>query len=94
LSGSASWAYYTISQYILGIQPDYSGLRIDPCIPSRWKKISITRIFRKKNFAIEIKNQSGVQKGVKKIVVNGTEIEGNLIPVEMMQENNKVVVIM
>ncbi len=94
LSGSASWAYYTITQYILGIQPDYSGLRIDPCIPSRWKKISITRIFRKKRFTIEIRNQSGAQKGVKKIVVNGTEIDGNIIPLDIMLENNDVTVLM
>jgi cellobiose phosphorylase len=94
LSGSASWAYYTITQYILGIQPDYSGLRIDPCIPSRWKKIRITRIFRKKNFTIEIRNQSGAQKGVKKIVVNGTEIDGNIIPLDIMLENNDVIVLM
>ena len=94
LSGSASWAYYTISQYILGIQPDYTGLRIDPCIPARWKKIRITRIFRKKDFKIEIKNQSGAQKGVKKVIVNGMEIEGNLIPFDMMKEHNEVIVIM
>jgi len=34
LSGSAAWAYYAATQYILGIQPDYHGIRIDPCIPS------------------------------------------------------------
>jgi cellobiose phosphorylase len=94
LSGSASWAYYTATQYILGVQPDYSGMRIDPCFPSNWKEVRITRKFRKKIFDIVIKNESGVQKGVKRITINGEEIVGNLIPFERMKEKNEVVVIM
>jgi N,N'-diacetylchitobiose phosphorylase len=94
LSGTASWAYYTITQYILGIQPDYAGLKIDPCMPSKWKEIKITRVFRKKNFNIVIKNPNGVQKGVKRLTLNGEEISGNLIPPERMKEENEVLVIM
>jgi len=94
LSGSAAWAYYTATQFILGIQPDYSGLKIDPCIPSDWKVLRITRKFRNKNFKIKIKNENGNQKGVKKIVLNGEELESNLIPFEKMTENNEVVIVM
>jgi N,N'-diacetylchitobiose phosphorylase len=94
LSGSASWAYYTITQYILGIQPDYFGLRIDPCLPAQWKTVHITRKFRKKNFDISIKNHHGVQKGVGRITINGEDIVGNLIPFDRMKEDNKVVVVM
>ena len=92
LSGTASWAYYTAAQYILGIQPDYSGLRIDPCIPSKWKEVKITRKFRNKNFNIVIKNKKGVQKGVKKIILNGEIIDSNLIPLEHMKDHNEVLV--
>jgi cellobiose phosphorylase len=92
LSGTASWAYYTAAQYILGIQPDYFGLRIDPCIPSKWKEVKITRRFRNKNFNIIIKNKNGIQKGVKKIILNGTIIDDNLIPVDRMMDNNEVLV--
>ena len=94
LSGSASWAYYTATQYILGIQPEYLGLRIDPCIPAEWKELAVTRRFRKRNLNITIRNERGVRKGVKKLVINGTEIEGNLIPVELMEEQNDVLVLM
>lgn len=93
-SGSALWAYYTVTQYIVGIQPDYYGLKIDPCIPSNWKELKITRRFRKKNFNIVIKNESGVQKGVRRIIVNGKEIDGNLISLDLMKENNEVLVLM
>jgi len=33
LTGTASWAYQAATQYILGLQPCYTGLRIDPCLP-------------------------------------------------------------
>lgn len=94
LSGTASWAYYTAAQYILGIQPDYNGLRIDPCIPSEWKEIKISRRFRNKNFNILIKNENGKQKGITKLILNGEELGGNLILLENMKEENEVIAIM
>jgi N,N'-diacetylchitobiose phosphorylase len=92
LSGSAAWSYYAATQYILGIQPDYDGLRIDPCIPSSWNEFSVTRRFREKHFDIKVKNKSRVQKGVKKLIVNGEELSGNLIPIDKMKDQNEVVV--
>ena len=94
LSGSASWAYYTATQYILGVRPEYAGLRIDPCIPGEWKELTMTRRFRGKNLTIVIRNGEGVERGVKKMLVNGREIGGNLIPVEQMEEHNEVLVLM
>jgi cellobiose phosphorylase len=94
LSGTASWAYYTAAQYLLGIQPDYTGLRIEPCIPSEWKEVKTTRRFRNKNFYITIKNENSVQKGVEKIIINGHEINCSLIPLDLMKDNNEVMVIM
>jgi cellobiose phosphorylase len=81
-----------VTQFILGIQPEYSGLRIDPCIPSDWKEIKITRRFRKKNLNITIINSNYIQKGVKKIIMNGKEIKGNLIPLTLMMDTNEVLV--
>jgi N,N'-diacetylchitobiose phosphorylase len=90
LTGAAAWSYYAAIQYILGIQPDYHGLRIDPCIPSSWKKFSVTRKFREKIFNIKVENKRGVPKGIKKMVVNGEEIADNLIPLEKMKDNNEI----
>jgi len=94
LTGAAAWSYYAATQYILGIQPDYSGLRIDPCIPANWHEIKINRRFRQKNFIITIKNKTGVQQGVKEIVINHRKIEGNLIPLNIMKAENIVLVTM
>nr|WP_320120447.1 glycosyl transferase [uncultured Marinifilum sp.] len=80
LTGTASWNFYAITQYILGIQPDYDGLRIDPCIPNEWKEYTITRQFRRASYIIQISNPKGINKGVKSMEVDGKIIDGNIIP--------------
>ena len=92
LSGSASWSYYAATQYILGIRPDYKGLRIDPCIPSSWRQFTVVRRFRNKTLNIKVLNPAGAQKGIRKIILNGQEIEGNLIPANKMRKTNDVLV--
>ncbi len=92
LTGAATWSYYSATQYILGIQPDYQGLRIDPCIPSDWKELKISRRFRNRFFNIEIRNPESFQKGVKQITVNGEKLNGNLIPLDKMKKRNEVLV--
>lgn len=94
LTGAATWSYFTASQYILGIQPQYYGLKIDPCIPSAWKKVKLKRKFRNMNFDIEIINENNICKGVEKIILNGKEIIGNKINIKEMESTNKVRVIM
>lgn len=94
LSGAATWSYYTATQYILGIQPEYNGIRIDPCIPSDWKQFEVTRRFRKKNIRIKINNPLGVEKGVKEIKLNGKNLESNIIPMESLTADNELIVTM
>ncbi|MCE4563500.1 glycosyl transferase [Maribellus sp. CM-23] len=82
LTGTAAWNFYTISQYILGIQPHYEGLIINPCIPRDWKSYKVTRKFRGAIYEIEVLNPLGVSKGVNRIVVDGEVLQnGNRVPV-------------
>ena len=94
LSGSATWSFFAATQHILGIQPVYEGLVIDPCIPSDWKQFKVTRRFRGKDVNIIVNNESGVQKGVKTININGKDIDGNLIHFNIMKDKNEVIVTM
>ncbi|ANQ49662.1 glycosyl transferase [Flammeovirga sp. MY04] len=80
LSGTAAWNFYAVVHYILGIQPDYYGLRVDPCIPSDWKEYTVNRKFRGSDYEITIKNPNQIEKGHVTLSVNGEEIVGNLIP--------------
>jgi cellobiose phosphorylase len=92
LSGSAAWSFFTATQYILGLRPEYGGLRIDPCIPAAWKGFTVTRVFRGKKVRVEVQNPAGVQKGVLKLVLNGEPLEGNFIPAGKLAEENLAVV--
>jgi cellobiose phosphorylase len=80
LSGTASWTFYTVSQYILGIQPQYSGLKIDPCIPSNWDGFEINRKFRGALYKIKVSNPQHISKGVKSMMINGKGMPGNIVP--------------
>ena len=73
LTGTAAWNMVAVSQYILGIRPEYDGLVVDPCIPPGWKGFRVRRKFRGCIYNIEVRNPDGVCKGVKKIIVDGAE---------------------
>lgn len=94
LTGTASANFLGVSQYLLGIKPDYDGLRIDPCIPVEWKSFKITRTFRGSVYEIEVKNPTSVSKGVRSIMMDGEEIIGNLIPAMADGKTHPVVVLM
>jgi cellobiose phosphorylase len=81
LTGTASWNFYTISQYILGIQPDYNGLRINPCIPESWDGFEITRKFRGATYNIKVINKKHVSKGVERVIIDGQTHSPNLLPI-------------
>jgi cellobiose phosphorylase len=79
LSGTASWMYQTGTQWILGIRADYEGLRIDPCIPSKWDGFEATRNYRGVTYHISVTNPGHVCKGVANVSIKGGTAEGNLI---------------
>lgn len=81
LTGTAAWNFVAVSQWILGIQPDYDGLLVDPCIPAGWNGFEVKRKFRNSIYRIVVKNPSHVNKGVDKLIVDGIVIKENKIPV-------------
>lgn len=80
LSGSAVWNYVAMTTAILGIQPDYAGLRLDPCIPADWPGFTAKRSFRGTTYEIEVLNPENRSKGIRRLVVDGNSVSGNLIP--------------
>ncbi len=94
LTGTASWNFYAITQYILGIRPDYEGLIIDPCIPKDWDGFTVQRKFRNANYEITVQNPNHVSKGIKEIVVDDKKLKGNVIPVFEDGKDHFVTVIM
>jgi cellobiose phosphorylase len=75
LTGAAAWAYFSATQAILGIRPEIEGLRLDPCIPSSWKGFEATRRFRGCEYRIQVR-----RTGQRRLVVDGRQLDGNLVP--------------
>ncbi|MBO6045603.1 MAG: glycosyl transferase, partial [Bacteroidales bacterium] len=63
LTGTAAWNWYAVTQFILGIKPDYEGLVIDPCLPSSWKGFTVRRKFRDAEYVTRVSNPAGLCKG-------------------------------
>jgi cellobiose phosphorylase len=91
LTGTASWNYYAITRYILGVRPDYEGLKIDPCIPSDWKGFSVKRKLRGTTFNIKVTNPGSVSKGVARMTVDGNAVDGNIVNVFDGREHDVLV---
>lgn len=80
LTGTAAWNYYAVTQYILGIRPEYEGLLIDPCIPADWEGFTVQRKFRNTRYNITVQNPQNVSKGIKEIYIDNEKIGGNILP--------------
>lgn len=80
MTGSGGWSYVSATRYMLGVQPDFDGLRIDPCIPQEWDGFKVSRRFRGAMYQITVENPSHICKGVKELYVNGEKMQDNLIP--------------
>jgi len=88
LTGTAAWNFVAVSQYILGIRADFDGLMVDPCLPKRFKELTINRRFRGVNYNITIKNSA---TGNYRLVVDGKVVEGKMIPWERTKKAVEVI---
>ena len=80
LTGTAAWNFVAVSQYILGIKPEYNGLKIDPSIPHEWDGFTASRLFRGATYEITVKNPDHISHGVKSVTVDGNAVDGNVVP--------------
>ena len=93
LTGAAAWNMVAISQYILGVRPEYDGLRVDPCIPKKWSNFNVTRTFRGATYEIKVINPKHISRGVKSLLVDGKRVQGNIIPAFADKKLHKVKVV-
>jgi len=79
LTGSASWHLTAISQWILGVRPELDGLRIDPVLPGSWRGFTARRRWRGATYEIVVHQEEGATGRVRRLVVDGRDVEGNLV---------------
>jgi cellobiose phosphorylase len=78
LTGTAAWTFYAATQWILGIRPEYDGLRIAPVIPKSWKGFDASRIYRGVTYTISVTRRGPGNAAV--LTVDGKPVDGTLIP--------------
>ena len=76
LTGTAAWNYYTVSQYILGIRPEFDGLRVEPCLSADIKECNITRKFRGTVYNIKVVNNN---TGNMIVTADNGTVDGNIV---------------
>jgi cellobiose phosphorylase len=81
MTGSASWYYRAMTEWMIGVRADHDGLLIDPCLPSEWRRCELEREFRGARYRVLILNPHGLEKGIPAIAVDGRKIVGNRLPV-------------
>ena len=78
LTGTAAWSFVAVSQWILGIRPDWDGLRIEPCLPARLQRVEVTRVFRGCTYRITIDNR-GRAPGERRLLVQGAAVGSTVV---------------
>jgi N,N'-diacetylchitobiose phosphorylase len=92
MTGTAGWAYFAATRYMLGLRPGFDSFEIDPCIPADWSGFEAARVWRGAIYNIKVENPNGVEKGVASITVNGQPAD--VIPVCAAGSVNDVKVVM
>ena len=76
ITGTAGWLYRCITEFIFGIQAEFEGLRIMPCIPKEIDNVNISRKYRGATYNIHI------CRGDKEcILCDDMMIDGNILPI-------------
>jgi cellobiose phosphorylase len=94
LTGTASTVMVGCVEGILGLRPDFYGLKIEPAIPKDWDAFEIKKEFRGRHLHIQVMNPGHVETGCKKLIVNGKEMVGNYIPEAVLEDHTEIVLIM
>ena len=94
LTGTASTVMVGCVEGILGMRPDFYGLRIAPSIPKEWEAFEIEKDFRGKHLHIAVKNPGHAESGCEKLLVNGEEVKGDYISENLMTEQTEIEFIM
>lgn len=92
-TGSAQWLQRVAVENIIGVQATDNGLKITPCIPDEWEKVTLRRIYRNSVYNIEIINKKG-SVIIKEIFADGNKISSDVIPVFEDNKEHEIKVIM
>ncbi len=76
VTGSGSWMYMLMTDYVLGARKTHDGILLKPCLPGSWDEVTFKREFRGCTYNITYKRKD---KGntIEKLLVNDCEYDHN-----------------
>jgi cellobiose phosphorylase len=80
LTGTAAWNFVAVTQHILGVRPSFDGLQLDPCLPATLREYTIERLYRGARYQITVHNSNAGSSAPRRLVVDGVEHTGCLLP--------------
>jgi len=94
LTGTASTVMVGCVEGILGLRPTPDGLLVKPAIPAEWDGFTMEKNFRGKKIRITVDNAAHREGNPAKYILNGAERPVEVIPAEVLREENELTVIM
>lgn len=88
ITGTSSWVFRGIVEYIIGVRADFDSLIVDPKLPDNWDCVEITRMFRNSTYNIIIKRCNN-----KSITIDGEVAPNDIIPIFNDNEAHSVEII-
>lgn len=79
-TGSGGWMYRLGVEAILGLHRAGGTLRIDPCIPRDWSSYELAYRNNETTYHIRVENPDGINRGVKRVTLDGEELVDGEIP--------------
>jgi len=84
-TGSAAWLHRVVTQWVLGVRPEWDGVRIDPCLPPGWTGARMVRPYRGATLAVTVARVPGPERpGPPRITLDGKELRGSVVAPEAL----------
>lgn len=94
LTGTASTVMVGCVEGMMGMRPDFNGLRIAPAIPSDWPEIKIEKTFRGKKLHITVSNPNKKEGGYSEFYLNGTKLDDNYVSADSLLDENEILLVL
>lgn len=88
-TGTSAWALRGFYEGICGLHRTYEGLRVQPCLPQGWDRLTLSRAFRGCTYHIVLQRTGCAQK---RITVDGKLLPDDLLPVLPDGQSHQVLV--
>ncbi len=93
-TGSSGWLFRLGTEAILGFQLEGEHFTIKPCIPDSWDGYHLSFQNNSSQYDIRVENPDHVESGVRKVVLDGEELDGGIIPIDKDSNKHTVRIIM